>query len=753
MKTELLKLIDSTAATALSSKVKSNTELLIYVSSAQGSNLSEKIYNAAYSPEVVCEHGNNKKFISFTKGYGYCGKAGTCKCAATFMSNRMKELKPITCQKNIDLANKRKEISQITTFAELKEYIVNNANGYEKAIRASNPGILNAVNNYSDAPTSPARYWHFINQIKSIPICNCKKPLRFINVIDGYAPSCKTCYDKTRAEQSITSITIATQSKTAPKCKADDCNNVVSARKNGIWKQYCSTKCKGKSNSINGQEKARATFKEKYGVEHALQNPSILQKMFATNELKHGVPIVSQKKEIYEKSQATKLEKYGYTSQWQDPIRYQQHVDRVAINLGYTAGQFSNVMQIPEIFQKAQENQYTNKEYTLPSGKTVIIQGYESVVLDLLLKVYNENLLTFKTAYQYDIEGKTDELYMYFPDFEIFNVVIEVKSQYTLITDLNKNLSKFSGVVTNGKDLTVFVTNKDGSYNSILPYNYYTELFYSELVKLNINCKKLSLVGNYNYDLLIEDRKLLIKYVDPRFMSEEFTGRNYLMTLQNEANVLGYTILFFDVFSLKEKFYQILEFVKYKCNISAFKVYARQCTVKLAPNNEARDLYDKMHLQGFTTASYHVGLYYNNTLVSCMSFSKYRPGIGKNRGDNAYELSRFATLGNVVGAASKLLSHFKTVYRPKLIYSFSDNMYSTGEIYRTLGFIQENAIVKPSYKYSEMFNTELYHRFTFSKSKLTVFDNYDESKSESQIMKEAGYLRLYDAGKKTWILQ
>lgn len=750
MKSKLLKLIAESAPTALSSKVKSDNDLIQFVSTYHGDTISEKIYNAAYEPIIACDNGNNKKFISFTKGYGYCGKAGTCKCAAAFMSSRMKELKPMACQKNIDLLARRDAISKFTTSQDIKDYITEHSNGYASAIEASNPDMYNQIISFVDNCSIPAKFWHFINNVKEIPRCKCGKQIRFINVLEGYANDCKTCYNKQRAENSVVAVQLKSQSEHAPICKATGCNNPVLKKKSGVWGQYCSTKCKGKFNSIVGQEKAKATFKEKYGVEHALQSPTILAKMFATNIANHGVPIVSQNKAIFEKSQATKMIKYGYTSQWQDPAKRIEHVDQVAIKFGYSAGQFTNVMQIPEVFQKAQENQYTNKEYTLPSGEVIIIQGYENFVLDSILKSYDETSLLFKTFYQY---GEDKNVQIYFPDFEIYDVVVEVKSQYTLTKDFDKNISKFSGIVAAGKELVVAVSDPTGSAISFLPFNTSTEALFNTIRLQDVRCDRLHSVGKYTYDLVIHDANLLIKYVDPRFLTEDIVGRTHLIELQQNASAAGYTTLFFDVHSLKERFSQISNFIGYKLNRNTAKIFARKCIVRLASAEEARSLYNKKHLQGFTTASYHIGLYYANELVSCMSFSKFRPGIGKNRGDNAYELSRFASNTNVIGAASKLMNYFRRMYNPSLIYSFSDNMYSTGNLYQVLGFVQENDQEKPSYRYANFFSTELIHRFNFSKSKLKEFPNYEEFKSEAQIMKEAGYARIYDAGKKTWILK
>ena len=116
------------------------------------------------------------------------------------------------------------------------------------------------------------------------------------------------------------------------------------------------------------------------------------------------------------------------------------------------------------------------------------------------------------------------------------------------------------------------------------------------------------------------------------------------------------------------------------------KVYARKCVVKCVDKNIANDFCDKYHLQNHTNlSSICYGLYYNNELLSVMTFGKLRL---KKQQDNYYELHRYCVKSGytVIGGAKKLFNTFIKEYKPQHILSYSDNDYFSGSIYPMLGF-------------------------------------------------------------------
>jgi len=155
------------------------------------------------------------------------------------------------------------------------------------------------------------------------------------------------------------------------------------------------------------KDKCKQTNLEKYGVEHFTQTNIMKEKTIKTNLEKYGVEHNLQREEIQDKIKKTNLEKYG--------------VERC--------------MQNPEIMEKNIKMSYYLKEYTLPSGNIIKIQGYEHFALDELLKNINENdIITgcknVPTIWYNDESGKK---HRHFVDIFIpsQNKCIEVKSTWT----------------------------------------------------------------------------------------------------------------------------------------------------------------------------------------------------------------------------------------------------------------------------------------------------------------------------------
>ena len=139
---------------------------------------------------------------------------------------------------------------------------------------------------------------------------------------------------------------------------------------------------------------------------------------------------------------------------------------------------------------------------------------------------------------------------------------------------------------------------------------------------------------------------------------------------------------------------------------------------------------------------------FNNELVSIMSFSKARKGIGNNVG---YEMVRFCAKCSIMGGASKLLKHFIKTINPDIVYSYSLNDYSSGNLYLTLGFKLASES-HSNYSYYDSSSRRSLHRLNFTKTRLKKL-GYDISKTENDITKELGLIKYYDAGATRWVLE
>lgn len=201
----------------------------------------------------------------------------------------------------------------------------------------------------------------------------------------------------------------------------------------------------------------------------------------------------------------------------------------------------------------------------------------------------------------------------------------------------------------------------------------------------------------------------------------------------------------------KQNIDKTLSFLESVLHIKQKRVFARKCTLQDISSKKANEFYEKHHLQGKTSnCKYNYGLFYNNELIACMSFSKRK---------EEFFLARFCSESGieVVGGASKLFSYFIKTVNPTIIISFSDITKMSGKVYEILGFKIEE-ITAPSYWWFKNINN-IYWRRDCQKQymhKLPGFDpnyKYLEHKkddfwkrSEKEIMESKRYIQIFDSG-------
>ena len=180
-----------------------------------------------------------------------------------------------------------------------------------------------------------------------------------------------------------------------------------------------------------------------------------------------------------------------------------------------------------------------------------------------------------------------------------------------------------------------------------------------------------------------------------------------------------------------------------KC--SQNKIFARKCTIKEVPFNECKDFINDNHIQGFILSKIRYGLYYDNELVSVMTFGKQRINVNGKKDDKCYELLRFCSkIGyNVIGGADKLFKYFIKFHKPETIISFADRRWSNGNLYNVLGFEKYNES-EPSYSY--VINKKRVNRFTLRKDVLISKYGCSPEMTEKKFCESKGWYRIYDCG-------
>jgi hypothetical protein len=180
-----------------------------------------------------------------------------------------------------------------------------------------------------------------------------------------------------------------------------------------------------------------------------------------------------------------------------------------------------------------------------------------------------------------------------------------------------------------------------------------------------------------------------------------------------------------------------------KFNKMNTRIYARKCSVREIDVKEAKVFLNSYHLQGYNKSKVKVGLYYEDELVSVMTFSTHN----LSRKSYCWEIDRYAVKEGliVVGGASKLFKHFVQLYDPEEVLSYADNRWSSGNLYHSLEFIKEKD-TNPNYWYFLPNEMKRIHRFTLRKN-----SNDIQTLTEYENRLKQGYYRIWDCGSSKWI--
>jgi hypothetical protein len=209
---------------------------------------------------------------------------------------------------------------------------------------------------------------------------------------------------------------------------------------------------------------AKDGFFRVYGAGHGLVE-SIREKMRATCRKNWGVDTPLESKEIQKLIGDNNFEKYGNRNFIISEAGQKLMIDKYGKPFA---------MQVASIFSKMIRTSFKRKEFVFPSGRAEYVLGYEHFALrDLLDEGVEENDIIVDPGempcIEYTFEGKT---HRYYPDIYIksTNTFIEIKSEYTLAVEYEKNMEKMKATTFFG-DIELRVYNKKGIQLSFTKYD------------------------------------------------------------------------------------------------------------------------------------------------------------------------------------------------------------------------------------------------------------------------------------------
>jgi len=221
-------------------------------------------------------------------------------------------------------------------------------------------------------------------------------------------------------------------------------------------------------------------------------------------------------------------------------------------------------------------------------------------------------------------------------------------------------------------------------------------------------------------------------------------------------NIFGYfppyvaNIRLYHIFSFEWQYKQeiVKTIIKNSLGINKIKnIRSSDYVIEKINWNQAELFLKQNHIMGSgNKTGICYGIFYKNILQAVMTFTHPRNGVGIIKKDKVFEINRYAAISRCYNSINNIINKFKQDYVVNKIITFADLRFSTHDnIYSKSGFkwIEDT---EPSYWwYKSDFN--FYRRYAVMKHLL--IDKFGESvinKTESEIMEENGYKKVYDCG-------
>lgn len=488
----------------------------------------------------------------------------------------------------------------------------------------------------------------------------------------------------------------------------------LKSRENTNLKLYGVAHC---SQSQEFQDKVKQTCLEKYGVTNANKCQQIKDKIKQTNLERYGVEVASKCDIVKQKTKQTCLQKYGVESFTQtDNFKQQAQITNLE--------KYGNTSAVRNEDVKNKIKQTNIEKYGVPYAlmKDEIIQKGKQTCLE---KWGTSNISTKHIDPQIlELINDKQKLFNYVNKFEIKDI---------------RQIAKTLGISYDGlkKKLQQFDLWDKFEHNTSYPELELQELF-PEFDKTR------QILKPQEIDLYCDKYKLGIEFNGIYWHSELFKNKTYHQDKSNLAKDKG--IFLYHIYEHEwqnERQKQIIiSQINNLIGNNIQKIGARQCEIKLLEDKQCQEFLLANHIQGQDNSSIRIGLFHKQELVSVMTFCK--PRFNKNY---QWELSRLCNKLNttVMGGASKLFKFFIKTYNPQNIISYSNCSKTKGLIYPILGFEFEQQ-TQPNYIWFKQ--KEVLSRYACQKHKLKEFEELGTT--ESEIMHNRGFLKLYDCGNYTW---
>lgn len=514
--------------------------------------------------------------------------------------------------------------------------------------------------------------------------------------------------------------------------------------------------------NVCNKVKLKKTCLEKYGVDNPMHVQTIKEKVKNTNLKKYGVNSYSKTDEYKEKYKSTCVNKYGvdntfksdvvkekiketylekYAVEYPQQSEYIRNKSNITIKYKYGVDHYSKTDKFKLDVRNTNIERYgmyysntdeCKKKIKLSSLEKYGVDHYSKTdIFKSNIKIQRENL----TILRYDnlIGDEYDILSYKSKIFKLFHKVCKKESlinRDALYGRLNLDICLCTDC---------YPLDTQQSYMEIEMQNFLTSL------NISYEVNNRTILNSKELDIYIPEYNIAIEMNGVYWHSEIYMDKDYHLKKTLLCKEKGIQLLHVWEDDWKFKRNIIKSIILNKLGLSN-KIFARKCIISDVNSKAARLFLDNNHIQGFSPSQIKYGLYYNNELVSLMTF-----GNRYTNGKKEYELIRFCNKinTNIIGAASRLFKHILKNSDVCSIISYADISLFNGSLYDKLGFIK---ISLSSPNYFWIIDGIKKHRFNYNKKKL-INEGFDKNKTEVEIMYDRGYYRVFSCGQEKWVYE
>ena len=478
-----------------------------------------------------------------------------------------------------------------------------------------------------------------------------------------------------------------------------------------------------------------------YGVDNPAKVEKVKEKMKQTNIKRYGgvAPISSEK--VRSKMTDTMLKKYGISHALQSETlqekRKQTTIDRYGVDYAMKSE------GVKEKYKKAfQDKHGVSHPMKLEEIKLKVVESRKLYQKKIAGKVSITRRTNFLERLKKDLLEDSIECLF---DIDEYIGVREhgIQTEYERYKFICHNCNyKFDDIIM--KDLPKCPKCHPVNYQN--PQNEIMDFIKSHDIE-NVQINRRTIIAPLELDIYLPDYNIAIEYNGLYWHSEtNHKDNSYHLTKTLLCQEKGIKLIHI----FEDEWINKTEIIKSKLKsilgIIDKKIYARKCIIKEIDTKLKSEFLNENHSQGNDKANIKLGLFYDDELLSVMTFCKFRKALGSTHKEGSWELSRFCNKTNmtVIGGAGKLLKYFQRNYDWNCIKTYADRRWSTGNLYEKLGF-DFSHYSKVNYWYCSGQKRE--HRFKYRKSELPkLLENFDPNLTEKQNMKNHNYTVIWDCG-------